>query len=1377
MTKASADERAEPTRVANRYDIHGVLGRGGMACVYLATDSVSGRKVALKELQLSASNHDRASITALFEREFHILSQLTHPRVIAVYDYGVSSRGPYYTMELLDGGDLRDRAPVPWRQACALFFDVCSSLALLHSRRLLHRDITPRNIRCTRDDKAKLIDFGAMASMGSGGAQVVGTPAFTAPETVHRLALDARADLFSLGATLYNALTGHLPYPARTFAEALGAWNVKPLPPSARVSSIPTALDDLVLSLVNIEPSLRPQSAFDVMQRLAAIADLPRDEAIEVAAAYLSTPTLVGRDDVLDQVRGQLIGAMTGQGGGVMVRGVPGIGRSRLLDACVLEAKTLGATVLRATATGEPEPFSLARGLIQHLLAAIPPDGLCASYPELFEAKPTSAARQDEVGVSARPVLRDFATLASDKVQPTLCRFILTVSRSQPVIIAVDDVQRIDPESAAVLAALIDKNSRGNVSVILTVDSSEELTLALEVLSRRCLSIELQPLSRSDTLALFSSVFGDVSNLELLTDEIHNVALGNPELCMHMAQHLIDRKLIRYASGSWVLPDRLAASDMPRSAEEAMRAKLGQLSAVARDIAEAQSLAYNELFTAAEYRALRPHADPLSTDHAVTELLGSGVISPAGNAYTLANRVWIATLRAEMDAETERARHRELAEVYRGSSPLATIYHLFAAGSEEQALHALHERHRQYEKGFDAKIALDTNLMKLAPTYQSAITAAIKFSSTPREIADQRRWAVGLSATAEGRGYRETAPLWFAQLKHDSGLELWEEDRTTTDPMQRLTNALQAAQTRYLATPEAERVYSVEEAVRLLAEYVVISIAIGAGELDCELLASLPPVLEPFVPLSPMLDAIWNNALATAESNCDSLIEAAHERWQGVLRKLDALSGQEIEHLDTIRNAVAYALGMSEAQLGMASATSYAARLDHDPRQKLSAVHLRRIVKLQQGDWNGADRFRRDAEVLSLQLRGAQMFKSLVSVEFTINESARDLTGMQQCIERMRSIAERTPTWRPYLRDAEAHFELARGDCAAAKASFERILHGAQPERGGTLPFAVWLLSRTGLASALLGLGDAKAARASASEALAECQRRRVGIGAHELIRVLSLAEGTLGEHARAAERLERLIAEQTAQGTSGLLLGLTYEARARIAIWSKDETAFAEFSRLAAKEYGRGARSPLAARYEQLVNEASRSGFHAAPDLSDFEPSTMLDSAWTGITDVPTAVLRVMTGARRTEDRAERALRLLCDTRKSTGGHLFVVTSEGLRHAASFGEGIAPSSLADLVEEYLRQEHAKADTMTEIVTGTMLAEERGAASVRCGGVTYEMLTLASVVDGSGVVAGVAALVETEQRVRYVKQAQLLATLASHLIDGGDVTGMRFDVG
>ncbi|MES1239776.1 MAG: serine/threonine-protein kinase, partial [Chloroflexota bacterium] len=184
--------------LGGRYRLIELLGQGGMATVHRATDLVLEQQVALKQLTLSATAPDRAHVVALFEREFHTLAQLKHPHVIGVFDYGLQSDlAPFYTMELLDGGDLRERSPLPWREVCRLMFDVCSAVALLHSRRLLHRDITPRNIRCTQSGVAKLIDFGAMSPMSAGGSEVVGTPAFTAPETLQRLALDARTDLYS----------------------------------------------------------------------------------------------------------------------------------------------------------------------------------------------------------------------------------------------------------------------------------------------------------------------------------------------------------------------------------------------------------------------------------------------------------------------------------------------------------------------------------------------------------------------------------------------------------------------------------------------------------------------------------------------------------------------------------------------------------------------------------------------------------------------------------------------------------------------------------------------------------------------------------------------------------------------------------------------------------------------------------------------------------------------------------------------------------------------------------------------------------------------------------------------------------------------------
>src|SRR4029077_10955991 len=206
------------------------------------------------------------------------------------------------------------------------------------------------NVRSAHDGSAKLIDFGALAPMGP-TTQIVGTAPFVPPEVLHRSALDARTDLYSLGATFYFALTGRLAYPARDFGKLPEVWAVRPPPPSSIVADIPPALDVLVMALIGLDPAVRPRSAFEVMQRLCAIAGLPRDESLDVSQAYLSMPVMVGRDDALVRLRARIKQMLTSRGGALSVQGPAGIGRSRMLDACALEGKTAGATVLRVNAS------------------------------------------------------------------------------------------------------------------------------------------------------------------------------------------------------------------------------------------------------------------------------------------------------------------------------------------------------------------------------------------------------------------------------------------------------------------------------------------------------------------------------------------------------------------------------------------------------------------------------------------------------------------------------------------------------------------------------------------------------------------------------------------------------------------------------------------------------------------------------------------------------------------------------------------------------------------------------------------------------------------------------------------------------------------
>jgi hypothetical protein len=1351
-------DNADSRLVGGRYELREELGSGGMASVYRAIEQPHGREVALKQLRVPANSRS-ANIVAGFEREFHTLAQLDHPYVITVYDYGISERGPYYTMELLDGGDVRERAPLPWRDACALFFDVCSSLALLHSRRLVHRDITPRNIRCTSSGRAKLIDFGAMAPIGTRDIELVGTPAFTAPETFHRTALDARTDLYSLGATLYFALTGQLARPGASFAEVMATWAYKPTAPSLLVDGIPAALDDLVLAMLSVEPALRPPSAFDVMQRLAAIGALQRDETLAVSAAYLATPLLVGREAATAELRAALSRALQHKGGAVLVRGAQGMGRSRLLDTCALAAKTLGFTVLRASASGDDAPFSVARELLEHLVLTSPAHSVLDANPEIFAAD--------------RPSVRALTgpdAASTDRTQQVICRALLDASRIAPLAIAVDDVQRADPQSAAVLAALIDGARRTQVLVVATAESDDEQaasgeSLVLSVLARRSRQVVLASLSAAETRLLLSSVFGDVEHLDFVARELHAVSQGNPGETIELAQHLVDRALVTYSAGSWRLPSNLAASDLPASAEEALRAQLSGLSAQARGLAEAQALAYSEDFDQDAYRALRPDADAVEIDRALRELLRVGVVSPAGDRFTLSNRLWRSALLTQLDGATTRAHHRALAQLYAARSQSARIFHLFAGDEDALGLDEFHARHTRFEKGFDASVLNDAHLWKLLACYARAVYVAPRLGRSKREVSELRRWSLALSTTTDGTLYKTVGPAYFAQLRLDSGLDVW-QDSSLADPGQRLTAALVGAQERYLATPEPERVYSVEESLHRLAEYVAFCIAVGVRYLDLALLNTLPGALEPFAPLSPLLDAIFKNALATQDMNCRSRIDQALALWREVLERLDSLSGTATTHLAAIQNAVAYGVGLLAAQLGNARAAELADRLDSDPRQHLSALQLRKLVALEQGDWAAAERFRRQAELASLHLRSLQMFRSLSTIELWVYAAAKDLAGIQHISKVIEPYCAQSPIWQLHALDAAAHFELARGDYTAACARFREGLAACvvQPDSDDALP-QVWISLQAGLAEALLGQDQHAQARRCAAEAMRICEERGVGSLSHAIGRVLAQAEAASGDFARANARLDSIREQQAAAGASGLWVGLTFEAYARVAIASGAEDSFAHFAGLAATEYRHGSNSPLGARFERLLDEAQRRGFRKLPGLAAMSGNLDQLTLATAAGDSRSLVTRALSGAASREERCERALRLLCDTCNAREGHLFLIDDLLPRLAASLGSSEATPALLARVADYLAQQSHLQDGATQMLD----SEQDNAPRESDRAPSYELMLLTS----EPTIVAVAAIATGPSSAGASRPFKLLQALAAQLAAHGDDGSLR----
>jgi hypothetical protein len=1293
-------DASQPKPVHGRYAIRKLIGKGGMAAVYHATDLATGRDVALKQFTLPSDVSHYQTSAKLFEHEFLTLAQLSHPRIVEVYDYAVADGGSYYTMELVDGGDLSERTPMPWQQACSLIYDVCSALALVHSRRLLHRDVSPRNIRCTKDGQAKLIDFGALVPMGP-GETIVGTPQFIAPEVVYHAVLDARTDLFSLGATLYYALTGRSPYPVKEFLELIEAWEKKPQPPSRIAPDVPATLDALVLALVSVEPASRPRSAFEVMQHLAAIAGFAPLEPENVSRAYLSTPTMVGREGLMSALQRELGRALEGHRRAVLIQATAGAGRSRVLDATAFSAKARGTTVLRAYGGAtSSEPFGAASNLATHLVTAAPELAFEAAKAE----KVTELFFGDEGARSGGQagVVRLTKDLSSPDIprvelQDALRRWFIAVAERAPLAIAVDDLHRVDEPSLSFLATLAARADRTRLFLVATAELGADPTdrTAFGVFRENSSLLSLDPLDRTEVERLLVSVFGDVPNVRFVTERIHAVARGNPRACMDLAGHLVDKGLVRYERGSWTLPAELDPSDLPLSVEAALQARIAALPPLARFLAQAHALATHRAFTRDDYVRLRREVAARNVDAAIGALVSSELVASDGRVYTIANESYRVALVASLDESETRERHRALIDVYAGRRPFGVVRHALAAGLEVRGLDEFAPSlpESPEKSAFVEMDEVDANLH--AETFLRALHAAERLGRPPREINELRRWVATTGIVADHEYYEIAGLPWRARLELDSGYGDYQAHPEIEDRGERLSNAMRLAYERYFATPEAERVYRPDEAITFLVRFVALSIAIAGNQLDLALAESLPQLLEPFAPINPIVDIVWKNALAMRETMCRVRPDRARQLWIEVYERLAGVTESEMQYVEMVRSAVAFGIGTMEAWLGMQSASEWAARLDGDPFQRISALQLRRTLRIQLGDWHAAEQLRKEAEILALQARSRQMFPNVLQVELNAFSLAADMTGLKHSIDRARALALSAPGWIPTLTTAEARFHVLCGDLQSAITSAETALALFESADGPTYPLGqAWAGAVVARLEALIGLERYEDARQIGERALETCKKLEIGVPADDISRTLGLAEARLGEYECAATRISAIIERQLALGISGLRLGASYEARARIAIWASDAALAEEYMRHTAREYHYGQGSALGARYERLVQEAQRISTAMLPSLADFESSEAPGTA----TFATAVVTQAMKGAGNAAERAERALDLLCDERAAAAGFLYLFRQRRLFFVASRGARPPPPGLSEFVTGFLAAELAAMETTTRVL-------------------------------------------------------------------------------
>jgi serine/threonine-protein kinase len=267
----------QPRLLGGRYELDGVVGRGGMAEVYRARDIRLDRIVAVKTLREDLARD--ATFQARFRREAQSAASLNHPSIVAVYDTGedmsAPAHVPYIVMEYVDGRTLRellrdDRRLLPER-ALEITDGVLRALDYSHRNGIVHRDIKPGNVMLTRSAEVKVMDFGiaravsdAQATMTQ-TAQVIGTAQYLSPEQARGERVDARSDLYSTGCLLYELLTGRPPFTGDSpVAIAYQHVRENPIPPSQVDPEIPSWADSIVLKAMAKDPADRYQSAAEM---------------------------------------------------------------------------------------------------------------------------------------------------------------------------------------------------------------------------------------------------------------------------------------------------------------------------------------------------------------------------------------------------------------------------------------------------------------------------------------------------------------------------------------------------------------------------------------------------------------------------------------------------------------------------------------------------------------------------------------------------------------------------------------------------------------------------------------------------------------------------------------------------------------------------------------------------------------------------------------------------------------------------------------------------------------------------------------------------------------------------------------------------------
>ncbi|MDB4976570.1 MAG: serine/threonine protein kinase, partial [Myxococcaceae bacterium] len=1071
--------------IAGRYRVEAALGKGGAAQVYRVRDLVSHAELALKRLKPGASQ----KLTRLFEREYQTLASLNHPGTVEVFDYGRDEEGPFYTMELLQGEDLKARSPMPWREACGYLRDAAQTLGLLHARKLIHRDVSARNLWRMPNGHAKLLDFGAVMPFGPND-HLLGTPPLVPPEALRGERLDQRADLYSLGAVGYYLLCGTHAFPAREFEDLHALWKQPPEPVSERVArlarpeleDIPPELDQLLGALLSPEVLARPSNTPELIDRLDTLLDGDRPSQVEVAELHLSNTAYVGREGARRHLHRQLqVAALGGRGQSTVLQGAPGQGRSRLLKELALQARVLPATVLLVPVANYPGLYGVATALALKLLDALPEQARAAALPHAGLLAHASSRLRERLGVQPVPALE--AVELRVRIQAAFRDWFLQVAKRHALVLLIDGFEQVDDGSGAFLLALAQARKGARLMLVCTLLDERKrvhgaLTRALQKTSHQRV---LSGLSEPETLALLHSVFDGAEHVPRLASRLHKATEGNPGHLLELCRQLVSRNVIGFSHGSWLLPQEVALEHLASTREQALTARLLQLSSAARKLGRVLS-AYPGPVPPELARAL---AETLSPNAllALGELQNEDVLSQDEAGLHFLHEPVRLQLASELTPTQRHAAQRAIGH-YLSSLPAPSLVERLCAGVN--LLASADQRGADMIASASLRMALGepAQLRYALPYLEEGLRL---FRAQKRPAREQIALLVALSMAGyycDRRYALRYGELTIGALEEVLGLERARKLSHVWGKKLSLWMALAIAAIQLGVRRANPRVPSFRDALLLLFACVGTLAGSAAVCLDAEAAQRYGEVLSPFQALGPrsMAGFVYEYCSALSASLRDAW-GAALFRWQQLIARLDRGEVRDMPESLRVRflGGALFTSGVLQAQRDGEAALRTAERLEQlgMALDRMSADQVRTVFYAHQGNAALFGEYAERAELHAIQQGSSWQIETwFASSKSAVDLRTRDLMGQKHASEQLQRMSQTVPSLDLAARRARGAYLMMRKKYAEALPWLEECLQ-EEP-----LSTAGWSCMHGVLARTYNKLGEFERARTTCLRAL-----------------------------------------------------------------------------------------------------------------------------------------------------------------------------------------------------------------------------------------------------------------------------------------------------